>query len=133
LDAARDEVNPILQKDAAKGEVPFAPVKLQPVKSPGIYEGEFGIKDGDLLFHFWPYGYGLAKRGGLASPRFKGNFEKALKDAMEVSFGVTRVKGEYVPEEGSWFVCAKGWGKSQFWYDLSVKACEKLHYALGGS
>jgi hypothetical protein len=132
LDTARDEAVPVLEKEAGRGEIPFAPVKLQPVKSPGIYEAEFGVKDGDLIFHFWPYGYGAAKRGGLAAPRFKGNFEKILKDVMERNFGEKRIKGEYVQEEGSWYVRAIGWGNSQFWYDLSVKACEQLHFALGG-
>jgi hypothetical protein len=131
-DRARDENLPIVQSQAAKGKLPFNPVRLTPVKSPGIYEGEFGSKDGDVILHFWPYGYHQAERDRLAAPRFVGDFPEKLKAVMEREFGSGRVVVEHVPDLGSWCVTARGWAAQQFHMELAIKACERLHLALGG-
>lgn len=132
-DEARREGKPIVEREAARGQMPLEPVKYQPVKSPGIYEAEFASRDGDLIFHFWPAGYHLAERTGLARPRFGPEFADALKKSMEEVFDANRLEIDPTPENGSWYVKARSWGKTQFWFELATKACEKVHYRLGGS
>lgn len=146
LDKVRDESLPVVAKQVSRGELPLDPVRLQPVKSPGIYEGEFGQKDfleelgggktqlrKDIVFHFWPYGYGEALRANLAKPKLVDDFPHKLRAIMGREFGEARVEVSYDKDMGSWFVRAIGWGSNQFWFDNSVKACETLHKALGGT
>jgi hypothetical protein len=132
LDKAKEEGLPTVIKQAAKGELPVQPVQLQPVRSPGIYEGEFGVKDDDLIFHFWPYGYHDADRKGLATPRFKKDFESTLK-AVAARELRNRAVVEHDQDVGAYFVRGTGWGTSQFHHDIAVKFCQALHTALGGT
>jgi hypothetical protein len=112
---------------------PFEPIRLQPVRSPGLYEAEFGVKGDDIIFHFWPYGYRAAERSGALPPKFKRNFAQVLKDSMDKSFGSNRVALSEDTDVGAWFVLAKGWGINQFNRDLAIKACEAVHKGLGGT
>jgi hypothetical protein len=132
LDEARAEGLPTIKKEADAGVKPFATVQLQPVKSPGIYEAEFGVKDADVIFHFWPSGYHAAERRGAAAPRFKDGFEAAVKKVMGDTFDPNRVAMDTDPDVGALFVRAKGWGEAQFHRDLCIKACEQIHAAMGG-
>lgn len=132
LDEAREQGLPTITKEAEAGVKPFAQVEFQPVKSPGIYEAEFGVKGGDVIFHFWPSGYHVAERRGVAGPRFKPNFEAELKKVMGSVFDSNRVLIDHDPDVGAIFVRAKGWGEAQFHRDLCIKACEQLHAAMGG-
>ena len=132
LDEAREQGLPTIKKEADAGVKPFAQVQLQPVKSPGIYEAEFGVKDSDVIFHFWPSGYHVAERRGVAGPKFKPGFENALKKVMGEVFDAKRVTIDNDIDMGALFVRAKGWGEAQFHRDLCIKACEQLHAAMGG-
>lgn len=123
---------PFIVKESNEGVRPFSQIELQPVKSPGIYEGEFGVKGNDIIFHFWPSGYHAAERRGVASPKFPPEFEAKLKQAMDGEFEARRVVVEQDRDMGSYFVRAVGWAESQFHRDLCIKACEKLHSLLGG-
>lgn len=132
LDETRDENLPIVQKETDAGVKPFEQVQLQPVKSPGIYEAEFGVRKGDVIFHFWPSGYHVAERRGVAAPKFKPMFEAVLTKVMGEVFDSNRVTVENDIDMGALFVRAKGWGEAQFHRDLCIKACEQLHAAMGG-
>lgn len=132
LDKTKEESLPVVKRQVSKGELPINPVKLQPVKSPDIYEGEFGIKDGDVIFHFWPYGYHEAERNRLAAPHFKPEFERQLLTVMSAEFGGHRIQVLEDADVGAFCVVAKSWAENQFHYEMSVRACEKLHKALGG-
>lgn len=132
LDETREENLPIIKKETDSGQKPFTPVQLQPVKSPGIYEGEFGVKGDDVIFHFWPSGYHAAERRGAAAPKFVAGFEVMLKKVMGDVFDAKRIKVEHDVDVGAWFVRAIGWADAQFHRDLCIKACEQLHAALGG-
>lgn len=132
LDEARAETLPTVLKEADSGQKPFKPIELQPVKSPGIYDAEFGVKGTDVIFHFWPSGYHAAERRGAASPQFKPGFEATLKKVMGDVFDARRVVIESDPDVGALFVRAHGWGEAQFHRDLCIKACEQLHAAMGG-
>ena len=133
LTEAREAALPAIQREAERGKKPFTALAFQPVKSPGLYEGEFGKKEMDVIFHFWPYGYHEADRKSLAAPRFPTNFEKHLTDTMGASFGPHRILVRNDLDMGAFYVRAYGWSEQQFWFDLSVKACQALHKALGGS
>lgn len=132
LDKTKEESLPVVKRQVSKGELPIKPVKLQPVKSPDIYEGEFGIKDGDVIFHFWPYGYHEAERNRHAAPHFKPEFAQQLTSVMATEFGGHRIQVLEDADLGAFCVIAKGWAAQQFHYEMSVRACEKLHKALGG-
>lgn len=132
LDEERGTSLPVIVKEADAGVRPFAQVELQPVKSPGIYEGEFGVKGSDLIFHFWPSGYHAAERRGAATPKFDPHFEAKLKEAFDGIFEGRRMVYDRDLDMGAWFVKAIGWAENQFHRDLCIKACEKLHALLGG-
>lgn len=123
---------PTIRKEAGEGYKPFEQVAFQPVKSPGIYEAEFGVKGPDLLFHFWPYGYHLADAQGKAVPRFPKDFLPKLKKVMGETFETSRVEISEDQDVGAIFVKAKGWGEKQFHRELSVRVCEAIHKAMGG-
>jgi hypothetical protein len=133
LEKARDESLPVVNRQVGKGQLPVQPVRLQPVRSPGIYEGEFGVKDGDVLFHFWPYGYHEAERQRLAAPHFPARFEGSLLEVMNQEFGKNRVEILKDDDVGAYCVIARNWASQQMHFELSVRACEKLHKALGGA
>jgi len=132
LDEERDAGLPTITKESDSGQKPFAQMQLQPVKSPGIYEAEFGVKNEDVIFHFWPSGYHVADRRGVAAPKFKPGFEAVLTKVMGDVFDPKRVVVENDIDVGALFVRAKGWGEAQFYRDLCIQACEKLHAAMGG-
>ena len=132
LDETREETRPIIEKEVDSGRKPFQAVQLQPVKSPGIYEAEFGVKGADLIFHFWPAGYHDAERRGVAGPKFMPGFEPALKKVMGDVFDSNRIKVESDVDVGALFVRAIGWAEAQFHRDLCIKACEQIHAAMGG-
>jgi hypothetical protein len=124
---------PVVEREAAKGQMPFDPVRFTPVRSPGIYEAEFAKKDGDLIFHFWPYGYHEADRQNRRTPKFGPTFEAQLRQVMCSHFSTRSIEFHHDQDMGAWYVKIQHWGEKQFFHDLAVKACEKLHYALGGS
>jgi hypothetical protein len=132
LDHAREEGLPVITKEVEAGTKPFDPIQFQPVKSPGIYDAEFGVKGADVIFHFWPSGYHVAQRRGVVTPRFKQGFELALRRTMGDVFDTNRVFIDEDKDMGALFVKASGWGEAQFHRDLCIKACEKLHAAMGG-
>jgi hypothetical protein len=131
LEQEKNSVLPIIQKESEETK-PFDPMKFQPVHSPGIYEAEFAVKDKDIIFHFWPWGYHEAERSNKTTPRFPSAFENALKLAMYESFKPDRVSAHSDIDMGSWFVRAKDWGENQFSRELAIKACEKVHKNMGG-
>lgn len=122
---------PMVVKESSEVK-PFEPVRLQPVISPGIYESEFGTKNNDIIFHFWPPGYHDAERKQTAAPRFSKDFLPKLTKAMGDVFEPHRVSIIDDADMGALFVVAKNWGDSQFVRELSIKACEALHKACGG-
>ncbi len=133
LDQAREQTLPTLKKEAESGAAPFKPLEFQPVRSPGLFEAEFAVKDEDLIFHFWPYGYRMAERSGQALPAFKRGFKDTLAKAMSEVFEEKRLMLSDDRDVGALAVCAQGYGLNQFNRDLSIKVCEKLHSMLGGA
>jgi len=133
-EALLDEVKagslPIIRQEANAGDRPIKPVHFQEVRSPGIFEGEFGVKDGDLIFHFWPWGLHQADRDGKPRPPFPTGFGPVLRAVLTHHFGLTEISEQR--DLGSWYAKAAGVGRKQFWFDLAVKAVTDLHHQLGG-
>lgn len=132
LEKSKAEGQPIVEQEAEKGQVPFNGIKFQPVKSPGLYEAEFAQKEKDVIFHFWPYGHHSAQRRNIASPRYPNHFAEKLTEVMTKEFG-TAARIEFDRELTSYFVRVKDLGEKQFFRELAIAACEKLHLALGGT
>jgi hypothetical protein len=133
LDMVKKETLPTIKREEEEGAPEFQPLDFTHIKSPGIFEGEFGAKNKDLLFHFWPYGHSQAHREGKRPPNFKPAFKPALKAAMCEVFEANRIEIEEDKDVGAIFVKAKGWGDHQYVRELSIKACEALHKAMGGT
>ena len=131
LEKAKAENLPLIQKEA-EGLRPFDPVEFQPVRSPGIYEAEFGMKEEDIIFHFWPAGYHEAQRERKPEPRFMAGFSVALTVTMGELFEDSRLEIQSDKDMGAIFVKARGWGKNQFARELAIKACEGVHSRMGG-
>ncbi len=123
---------PTIQKEADAGMRPFETMKFQPVKSPGIYEAEFGVKGKDLIFHFWPHDYHLIDSQSKPTPKFGPDFLAKLTRIMHETFDGRRVDIKDDKDMGALFVRATGWGESQFHRELAIKACEAMHSAMGG-
>jgi hypothetical protein len=123
---------PVIEKESENGAKPFKPIEFQPVESPGIYEAEFGVKGEDVIFHFWPHGYRKAAALGKTTPHFLKDFRQHVATVMLEDFGNTRVEFQDDKDVGAFFVKANGWGKNEFHRELCIKACEKIHAALGG-
>lgn len=131
LNAARAEVLPIAQKEAAQGNKGFGPIDFQPVKSPGNYEAEFALKGEDIIFHFWPWGYHDAQDKNRALPRFRKDFSSLLSVSMEKAFGnPNRLQIEEDRDMGAFFVKAIGFAINPFHRNLCIEACENLHQRL---
>lgn len=116
----------------SESDRPFEPVSPQPVISPGIYEGEFLVKEPHVIFHFWPYGYHEADDLNKVPPRFPRNFKDTLTKAMKEALSPTELDVEEDRDMGAWFVRARGLSERPFFKDLAIKACETLHKAMGG-
>lgn len=123
---------PTIRKEEKEGFKPFEQLAFQPVKSPGIYEAEFGVKGEDLIFHFWPYGYHVADVQGKSTPRFPKGFLPKLSKVMKDTF-MQRVEISEDLDVGAIFVKANGWGEKQFHRELAIKACEAIHKAMDGA
>jgi hypothetical protein len=132
LNQAVGESLPAIHAEVATGVKGLEPISLKPFRCPeGKFEGEFGTKDGDLIFHFWPYGYYQAEHDGTALPAFDRIFtRKLLEEIFGQSFRPDRI--EVLPEPGLGSICvlAKGYGGSQFQYELCFKAVEALYKRL---
>lgn len=132
LDKVKKESLPTVKKEAENGAPQFQPLELQHLRSPGIYEGEFGPKNEDLIFHFFPHGYTQAAHEGKRPPNFKPGFKEKLQVVMGETFGHQRVEIKEDKDVCAFFVKAKNWGQHQFMKELAIKACEALHKAMGG-
>lgn len=128
---AKRELGPQIEREVGLRQN-LEPIRFQPVRSPGIYEAEFGQKGDDVIFHFWPYGYHAADSAGRALPRFPKIFESVLERAMVSSYGEGRFEIINDKDMGAWFARAKGWGTSMFARETAVKVCEAVHKGLGG-
>lgn len=132
LDKVRDELLPDLLHEADSGVKPIEPVRFQPVKSPGLYEAEFAMKDGALIFHVWPWGYHEAQRLEQREPTFKADFEQTLRAALATNFRPTQSEFSFDGDMGAWFVKVVGYAESQYWFEHAVQCLETLHAAMGG-
>lgn len=133
LDKVRNESLPLIQKEAQnEATKTFKPIEFQPVRSPEIYEGEFGVKGKDLLFHFWPYGTSI-NRNEQVGPAFPRGFGLMLERAMNETFDKKFVVIHRDDDVGAWCVSITGFGEKQFFRNLAIQACEKLHKLLGGT
>jgi hypothetical protein len=132
-DTVRDMSLPIFQKEADQHAAhALQPVDFQPVRSPGIYEAEFGVKYDDLIFHFWPWHYHQETNAGRTAPRFKKGFEEAVAAVMSKEFGANRFEIKLDEDVGAIFVKCFGFGVTQFHREMAIKACENIHLAMGG-
>ena len=74
----------------------------------------------------------MPKRMTIYSTAWCGYCHRLMKQLDREGVAYTTVDIEHDPDVGAWFVKAKGWGENQFSRELSIKACEQLHKALGG-
>ena len=129
---AKADSLPRVQKEAGEGVRPFKQVDVQPVRSPKLYEAEFGVKGEDVIFHFWPWNYHVAEKQGHRTPDFPRGFETFLVKALGDAFEAKRIEMEKDEDVGAIFVRCRGYGNNQFHRELCIRACEKLHKLLGG-
>lgn len=133
LDEVKKTSLPIVQKEADGGVRPFEPMALQPVKGVLTFEGEFGVKGNDVIFHFWPWGYHDADRQeGTVIPKFRKDIKQVLKASFKTVYEPSRCEFSYDGDLGSWFVLAKGYGQAQFFREVCIEAVTALHKNLGG-
>lgn len=132
LDKVKTETLPTIRQEAAKGDKAVTPIRFQEVKSPGLFEAEFGLKDDTLIFHFWPYGLHAAERAGQPRPAFVPGFREQLLAASTTSYnaGIDFAEDR---DMGAFSVRVFGAGKKQFWYDLALRMVKDLHKRLGGT
>lgn len=130
LDKVKAEALPKVQHEASTGDKFVKPVQFQPVHSPGIFEAEFALRDGDVIFHFWPWGLHEAERNGQPRPAFKDGFSAALRNVLATHFPLFELTEDR--DMGAWFVKIPALGKKQFWHKLSVSMVTDLHFQLGG-
>lgn len=119
-------------RSVGNGGRPIKPIVFQPVRSPGIYEGEFGEKDGDLIFHFWPDGYHRDHQGEFL-PGFGRGFESALRDSVKESFPTAQSELSFDRDMGAWFVRVYRGSDLPFNRQLCIGACESVHKRMGGT
>jgi hypothetical protein len=132
LDWEKSNSLPLIAKEADSGEKQIVPIVFQPVQSPGNFEAEFGVKDGDLIFHFWPWHYHLDEKAGRMKRAFKKGFREALGTSMHASFEAPTITIAEDRDMGAWFVMVKGGGRHQFHRQRAITAVTALHKALGG-
>lgn len=132
LSGERSASLPTIVKESEAGAPAFNPIKFQPVIGTGVFEAEFGTKDDDVIFHFWPHGYHVADAANRPTPGFLPSFPATLKSVMEEVFGKNRVDIRDDRDMGAFFVRANGWVKNQFYRQQAIKACEMLFKAMGG-
>ena len=129
-DSEKEVSLPVISREDQK---PFEQVRPQPVISPGIYEAEFMTKGGDVIFHFWPYGYHNAEELDKIPPRFQRSFPGLMKEAMTKALSPTVLEIQEDRDMGAWFVRAKSLADKPFARDLAVKAMEAVHKIMGGT
>jgi hypothetical protein len=123
---------PVIQREADGGVKPIKPVEYQPVRSPGRFEAEFGIKNDDIIFHVWPWAYHLAEKEGQTTPPFLAGTKDALNKAMgEIFYGKFELTEDF--DVGAYTVVVTGWGAKQFARDLAITAVKRLHELMGGT
>jgi hypothetical protein len=131
LDAARDKDLPVIQKEAAGAKL-FDQIKFQPVRAYGYFDAEFAVKDGNIIFHFWPHGFHEAQQVGKRIPDFPVAFESKLNQAMSHAFTRNRVEVREDRDMGAYFVKATGYGSSISPFEMAVGACQRLYRSLSG-
>ena len=132
LDLVKKENLPTIKKEAESGGPGFKPIDFQPIRSPGIYEAEFAVKEKDIIFHFFPHGYARAAHQNLATPPFKPGFLKVVKEQLALVFDAHRVDIQEDKDLGGISAKARGWGDSSYARDLCIKVCEAIHKKMGG-
>jgi hypothetical protein len=136
LNEVRKEVRPLIVHEVDQGDKGIEPVEFKEVKSPGLFEAQFGKKYNDVVMHFWPWGFHLAEKRGEPRPAFRAGMRAALELAIFDVYGrsdfVKLSEDEWDREMGAITVLLLGQGAKQFWYELAVKAMKTLHRALGG-
>lgn len=131
-DAAKKELLPAAERESGKDKA-LQPIEFQPVKSPNNYEAEFARKDGDVLFHFWPWGYHEAQDSQKFLPRFRPHFETFLRASLAETYGQNRYEVTEDPDMGAYFIRIPSGGLNQFYREMAIKLCEMLHKMYGGS
>jgi hypothetical protein len=131
-DAVSGKHAQVLKGEVSNGTRPYKPISLQPVRAPGIYEGEFGVKEEDLIFHFWPWNYHQMDSEGRPTPRFHQQFIPTLNKVMGDVFGANRIEVSEDRDLGAVFAKARNWASNQFHRELCVKVCQELYTRMGG-
>lgn len=91
-----------------KGGEPFKPLEFYRTER-ALYIGEAGIKDKDLVFHFFAY----PQTGFPGSLKTKKPFDDVMGDAFEKVFKhLDRVEAAYSDELKSWAVRVRGYADS---------------------
>ncbi len=121
-------------EDPALREVVRANPVSVPVFTPRLkryrYSVEIGIKDGDLIFHFYP-GDGPEKEPFPVSERSKTQFEEVLGDSFIKIFKFQeKLSAAYTDELHSWAVKVDGYGKHHAATDLSAQVLDDIDSRL---
>lgn len=108
----------------------FDPILFQPVRGPGVYEGEFGAKENDIIFHFWPDKYHFLDAQGKQPPVFNKKFKPTLEAVFTEVFGNGKFEIAQDDDMGAFFVKVFHGTVNTFHKKLSIDACEKIYTAL---
>lgn len=95
----------------------IAAIEFSQIREYTTYEGEFAVKDGDLVFHFSRTAEVLAKPGTEREAYWKTTFptclERVAKEVFECDY--PRIQGQFIHEPSlgiveSWWFKADGFG-----------------------
>ena len=130
LTEAKKVSAPVLEKEASEAKT-FASIKFQEVRGVDKFEGEFGVKAGDLIFHFWPDRYHEMERLST-SVHLPKTFLPVLTKSLTSEFGDGRFEVSEDKDVGAVFVKVYGLGNDLFWRTRAVNLCTELYKGLGG-
>jgi hypothetical protein len=137
-DNARETGIPRLERewesvDTKVGGKPIDPIHFQEVIGPKIFEGEYGVKGEDIIFHLWPYGYQQSMDDNKFPPKFHKNFKDQLGKSLTKVFTTNTVDQEnHQSTMGSIYVCIRGGASGMFYKQKCIDFCEDLFLNLGG-
>lgn len=119
--------------DKGLGGKPIDPIHFQEVLGPKIFEGEYGVRGEDIIFHLWPYGYHQAMDDNKFPPKFHKNFKGQLVVSVAKVFPTNKVELEnHIQRMGSLYVCIYGGASGMFHDQKCIEFCEDLYKELGG-
>lgn len=130
-----------IEKQISSGEIQkesenskgFKPIRFQDFRAIGLFEGEFGEKGRDVIFHFWPDKFHENSRTNKSSTPLSKTFLTALDKATTEAIGKGRFEVVEDKDMGAVFMKIHGLKDDIFWKERCVELCKSLYLLLGGT